>query len=324
MSIFVQPENPRPYHYPELLDYADAMYESFWIPDHFRYDRDINDFKVNLTPDQQEIIKRCMLAIGVVENKVKTFWARIDMRMPHTEISDVGHCFANSEVIHRRAYEKLLNLLGLDKEFETIMQIPCMEGRTKYLTKYLKGVTSRSDKEFTKSLILFTLLVENCSLFSQFVIVSSFNKYQNVLGNFSSVVNATAREEELHFMFGCHLINIIKKENPEWFDKEYEDKFRRNIRKAFRAEMEVLDWIFERGELPWLPKTAVEEYLKERFNKALVAIGYEQEYEVNEDLLAPAAYFKTLYKTSVSFDFFDSSNTDYSNGAKVSEDDWDF
>jgi len=105
-------------------------------------------------------------------------WARIDHRMPKTEISDVGHTFAGNEVIHRRTYEKLLNLLNLGDEFDKVLEVECMKGRSKYLTKYLSGITSRSDKEFTKSLILFTLLVENASLFTQFLIVASFNKYK--------------------------------------------------------------------------------------------------------------------------------------------------
>src|SRR5699024_8295790 len=100
-------------------------------------------------------------------------------RMPKTEISLVGYSFANSEVIHQIAYEKLLGLLNLEEEFEKINNVPAIKGRKDYLTKYLKGVTSRSDKEFTKSLILFTLLIENASLFSQFLIVSSFKKYKN-------------------------------------------------------------------------------------------------------------------------------------------------
>ena len=188
--IFEERKNIQPYEYPHLLKYVDAIHESFWTPNHFTYDRDINDFLINLTENERTIIKKAMLAIGVVENKVKTFWARIDLRMPKTEIADVGHTFAGNEVIHKMTYEKLLNLLGLSEEFANVKDIPCMQGRSEYLSKYLQGVYSKSNKEFTKSLILFTLLVENASLFSQFLIVSSFKKHKNVLTNFNSIISA--------------------------------------------------------------------------------------------------------------------------------------
>ena len=321
-NIFEEDLNPLDYDYPHLEQYMDAIHDSFWKPSHFRYDRDVNDFKMNLLPHEKTAIERSMLSISLVENKVKTFWARVDMRLPKTVVALVGHTFGGNESIHMVTYQKLLKLLGLEKVFSTIDEIPCMEGRVKYLTKYLDGLNSRSHKEFTKSLILFTLLVENCSLFSQFLIVSSFNKYTNRLTNFSTVVGATAKEENLHAQFGAELIKIIKQENPEWFDLELEQKTRRAIRKAFKAEVETLDWIFEEGELEFMPKNVVVNYLKHRFNLSLALIGYDEEYEVDEKLLEQTEYFERSTKCSVSFDFFNESNVDYDESNKITEEDW--
>ena len=322
-NIFSYRESIQPYEYPHLLKYADAIHESFWTPEHFTYDRDVADFKNKLSTSEQEAVKRSMLAIGVVENKVKTFWARIDMRMPKTEISDVGHTFAANEVIHRRTYEKLLNLLNLGGEFNKVLEVECMKGRSKYLTKYLSGISSRSDKEFTKSLILFTLLVENASLFTQFLIVASFNKYKNqILSNFNTVVVATGREENLHGQFGAELIKIIREQHPEWFDEEMEQKIRRNIRKAYKSEIGVIDWIFEKGELDFLPKEVVVEYLKQRFNHSLNQMGYTPEYKINEELIEKTEFFDMSVKCSIAFDFFNEKSSDYSQVNLITEDDW--
>jgi len=322
-NIFAPRENIQPYEYPHLIKYADAIWESFWTPEHFTYDRDIIDFKVKLKPHEKEAVRRSMLAIGVVENKIKSFWSRLDMRLPKTEISDVGSVFGGNETIHRRAYEKLLNLLGLGKDFETVKDIPCMEDRGKYLTKYLQGFTSRSDKEFTKSIILFVLLVENCSLFSQFLIISSFSKYRGqALSNFNSVVCATAREENLHGQFGAELIKIIRKENPKWFDDEMEQKIRRNVRKAMKSELGVLDWIFMNGELEFMDKETVSEYLKKRFNHSLNQLGYDDEYEIDEKLLEKTEYFDMSVKCSIAFDFFNEKSSEYAQTNIITEDDW--
>lgn len=319
MGIFDKRNTIQPYEYPNLIKYANAIHESFWTPEHFTYDRDINDFLTKLNDSEKEAVKRAMLAIGVIENKVKTFWARIDMRMPKTEIAITGHTFAGNEVIHQLTYEKLLNLLGLEKEFEEVVNIPCMQGRADYLSKYLQGVYSKSNKEFTKSLILFTLLIENASLFSQFLIVSSFKKYKNILTNFNSVISATAREESIHSKFGEDLVSIIRNENPEWFDKEMENKIRRNVNKALEAEIGVLDWIFEKGELEFLPKENIVEYLKSRFNKSLNQIGYENEFEVDEELLEPTNFLEVQIKATSSFDFFNEKSTDYSQNTAFNE-----
>lgn len=321
MNIFEERKFIQPYEYPHLLKYVSAIHESFWTPDHFTYDRDISDFLTKITDGERESLKRAMLAIGVVENKVKTFWARIDLRMPKTEIADVGHTFAGNEVIHKMTYEKLLNLLGLGEEFSKIKDVPCMQGRAEYLGKYLQGVYSKSNKEFTKSLILFTLLVENASLFSQFLIVSSFKKYKNLFANFNTVISATAREETLHANFGIEIIRIIKQENSEWFDSEMEEKVKRNVQKAFIAECEVIEWIFEKGELEFLPKENIIEYLKYRFNDSLIKMGYSPLYELNDKLLEVSQFLEVQIKSSASFDFFNEKSTDYSQNTAFNEED---
>ena len=324
MDIFEKRDVIQPYEYPQLLKYVNAIHESFWTPDHFTYDRDVNDFLNKISETERTILKRTMLAIGVVENKVKTFWARIDLRMPKTEIADVGHTFAGNEVIHKMTYEKLLNLLGLGQEFSKVSEVQCMQGRAEYLGKYLQGVYSKSNREFTKSLILFTLLVENASLFSQFLIVSSFKKYNNLFSNFNSVISATAREETIHAQFGIDLINIIRKENPDWFDEAMENKVKRNIDKAFVAECGVLDWIFEEGELDFLPKASIVEYLKYRFNDSLTKMGYDKMYEVDEELIKPTEFLEVQLLASSSFDFFNEKSTDYSQNTAFDEEDiWD-
>lgn len=320
-NIFEKAMAVKPYTYPHLIKFMHAIHESFWIPDHFTFDRDVSDFSTKLTDNERDIVRKSMLAISFIENKVKTFWGRLDMRMPKTEIALVGASFSNSEAVHQITYAKLLELLGLDDEFSKINDIPCMYGRGKYLTKYLDGVTSRSNKEFTKSLMLFTFLVENCSLFSQFLIVSSFKKYKNLMSNFNAIIGATAREENLHAMFGEELIKIIQQENPEWFDQDMEDKIRRNIRKAYKAECEILDWIFEGGELEFLPKEDIKEYLKYRFNRGLKAIGYNEEFKVDEDKLKTSEFLEVQITSSSSFDFFNEKSTEYSNGSSFDEED---
>jgi ribonucleoside-diphosphate reductase beta chain len=316
MNIFEPRHTIKPYEYPELVTFAEAIIDSHWQVKEFRSQlrTDQLDFNTKLSDVEREAVKRSMLAISHVEHAVKTFWARLDMRIDKPEVAFVGSTFAGNEVVHSFAYSELLKQLGLDDDFKTLMDIPAISDRTKYLKKYLEGVNSRSNKEFTKSLILFTLLVENVSLFSQFLIISAFSKYNNKLKTIHKIINATAREEIIHGKFGGTLVNIIKRENPEWFDDEMEDKIRRNARKAFQAEMKVLDWIFEHGELDFLPRSAVNEFLKLRFNESLVLIGYTPEYEVDDSQLQYSDYLTNMLISTTDFDFFDQRSIDYAKG----------
>ena len=321
-NIFEPRHTIKPYEYPELIQYAQAIIDSHWQVKEFssQLKQDMLEFNTSLSPVEREAAKRAMLAISHVEHAVKTFWARLDMRMDKPEIAFVGSSFAGNEVVHSFAYAELLKELGLDDDFSHLMEIPAIHDRTRYLKKYLEGINSRSNKEFTKSLILFTLLVENVSLFSQFLIISSFSKYKNKLKTIHKIINATAREEIIHGKFGSTLVNIIKKENPEWFDQEMEDKIRRNARKAFQAEMKVLEWVFEKGELDFLSRHHVDEFLKLRFNNSLELIGYAPEFETDDELLEKSDYLTNMLIATADFDFFDQRSVDYSKGKDFSED----
>lgn len=186
-----------------------------------------------------------------------------------------------------------------------------MVGRTAYLTKYLKGVNSRSNKEWLKSHILFTFLVENISLYAPFLCMSATKRYTQRMKTVGKVIQATAREEQLHTLFGLEIIKIVRSENPHWFDDEMEQKIRRNIRKAIKAEEAVIDWIFEEGEPEYISKKQVLEYLKFRANDSLQLLGYEPEYVINEELRSASKFMDVMLKSKVTGDFFDEELTDY-------------
>jgi ribonucleoside-diphosphate reductase beta chain len=315
-NIFEGRVNILPYEYPSLLKYKDAIRHSYWIDTEYNFTTDINDFKVNVSDVERDIIKKTMLAISQIEVNVKTFWADMYKRMPITEIGDVGMTFAESEVRHKDAYARLLRILGLEDEFRTVVQIPAIRDRISYLSKYLDGTRSRDDKMFTKSVLLFSLFIEHVSLFSQFLIMMSFNKEKNIFKGISNVVEATSKEEDIHGNFGVEIINIIKEENPEWFDESFNSLIYSACNKAFVAECKILDWIFENGELEFLPKETIKHFIMNRFNNSLNKIGMDSIFEVDTTLLERVHWFDLEITSSKEGDFFYKRLVDYTKKEK--------
>jgi len=321
-NIFTQRVNILPYEYPQLLEYKDAIRHSYWIDTEFNFTEDIQDFKVTISSKERDVIKKTMLAIAQIEVNVKTFWGDLYKRMPITEIGDVGFTFAESEVRHKDAYARLLRILGLEKEFQNVIEVPAIKGRIKYLKKYLDGSRSKDNKMYTKSVLLFSLFIEHVSLFSQFLIMMSFNKEKNLFKGISNVVEATSKEEEIHGNFGSELINIIKRENPEWFDKEFENLIYSACNKAYEAECGILDWIFEKGELEFLSKETIQNFIKNRFNNSLKKIGMTPYFEVDMILLASTKWFDVEVTATKEGDFFYKKQIDYNKKSKaITEDD---
>jgi len=315
-NIFEKRLNLKPYDYPELNEYVDAIRHSYWIHTEFNYTSDIQDFKAYLNDVEKSAIKNTMLAISQIEVAVKTFWGDIYKRMPKPEIGSVGSTFAESEVRHHDAYSHLLEILGLNNEFANLKKNPVIMRRVNYLELALKNVNSEDNKEFSESIILFSLFIEHVSLFSQFLIIMAFNKHKNVLKGISNVVEATSKEEQIHGDFGIDVIKIIKEENPEWFDESHSLLVQETCKEAFLSESKIIDWIFEKGELDFLPKAVIKEFIKNRFNKSLESIGIEKVFDTDEELLAKTDWFDDEIIGTKHGDFFVKRSINYSKRTK--------
>lgn len=239
-----------------------------------------------------------------------------------TRYNDKVLISGNSEVRHKDAYARLLRILGLEDEFKTVVEIPAIRDRIAYLSKYLDGTRSRDDKMYTKSVLLFSLFIEHVSLFSQFLIMMSFNKERNIFKGISNVVEATSKEEDIHGNFGAEIINIIKEENPEWFDDEFDNLIYSACHKAYNAECKILDWIFENGELEFLPKNTIKHFIMNRFNNSLNRIQMNSIFDVDANLLKNVHWFDLEITATKEGDFFYKRQIDYSKKSKsITEDD---
>lgn len=319
-NIFRKRTNLKPYEYPQLIEYLEAIRHSYWVHTEFNYSSDIQDMKVRMTPQEADIVKKAMLAISQIEVQVKTFWAKVGDRLKKPEVQAVGVTFGESEVRHADAYSNLIEIMGLNDEFEKIVDVPAIKKRISYLEQSLQNPVD--DKDYFHNIILFSMFVENVSLFSQFLIMMAFNKHKNLLKGISNAVEATSKEEDIHARFGFELVNIIKTENPDWFDKDAIAEVNRLCREAYKAESMIVDWIYGDSDLDFLPKETVKEFLKHRFNQSLQAIDLKPLYEVDEKAVRSTDWFIEEILSTKNVDFFVKRSTAYSKKTKAfTEDD---
>ncbi|AFG36841.1 ribonucleotide-diphosphate reductase subunit beta [Spirochaeta africana] len=315
-DIFKRRLNLKPYEYPELAAYVDSIRHSYWIHTEFNYTSDIQDFKVNVTAAEREVIRKTMLAIAQIEVSVKSFWGDIHKKLPKPEIGSVGYTFAESEVRHHDAYSHLLELLGLNHEFEQIGAIPSIIRRIRYLDKINLLAHGEQPEDYALSILLFSLFIEHVSLFSQFLIMMAFNKYRNLFKGISNVIEATSKEEQIHGLFGIDLINIIRSEHSEWFTPELSHRIAAMCHEAWEAESHIIDWFFESGELDFLPKALVQEFVKDRLNTALERIGEQPQFAVDSELLHEVDWFDDEVIATKHGDFFVKRSINYNKRAK--------
>jgi len=320
--IFDEQISRKPNLYPWAEDAKKAMHDGFWTDKVFTFVSDIQDFKTILSEKEREIIVRTLSAIGQIEVAVKSFWAKLGENLPHPALSDLGYVMANVEVIHNDAYERLLSVLGLEEIFEENLKLEWIQGRVKYLKKYTHRLYKDSKKQYLYALILFTLFVENVSLFSQFYVINWFARFRNVLSDTDTQVKYTRNEENIHALVGIKIINTIREEYPDLFDSELEEKIKLEAKEAFLAESKIIDWMTNGIQEDNLNSEILKEFVKSRINDSMHEIGFAKIFEIDQSQIEKTRWFKEELLGNTLTDFFKKRPTEYSkNSQSFSEED---
>lgn len=310
--IFEEQISRKPNHYPWTESFIEAMHNGFWTDKEFSFKSDVQQFKVDLSDRDREIIVRTLSAIGQIEVAVKTFWAKLGDNLPHPSLQDLGYVMANIEVIHNNAYERLLTVLDLEDIFDQNLKLDWIQGRVKYLKKYTHRFYKDSKKQYLYALILFTLFVENVSLFSQFYVINWFSSFKNVLKDTDQQVKYTRNEELIHGLIGTKIINTIKEEYPELIDEEFTKRISNEAVEAFDAESKIIDWMVNGIDEKGLSAPILKEFVKNRINESLFQIGFDKVFEINEELIAETMWFQEQLLGNNMTDFFHGRPVEYS------------
>lgn len=309
--LFEEQISRKPDLYPWTEEFMHSMWDGHWSDREFSFKSDKLDFKTKLTMQEREMLTRSLSAIGQIEVAVKTFWAKLGDNLPHPSIQDMGYVMANIEVIHNAAYERLLEELELTNIFEENLKLDFIQGRVSYLKKYTHRYYKDSKQQFIYSLILFTLFVENVSLFSQFYVILWFGR-KNLLKDTNQQVLYTLKEEDIHAKVGIRLINELRKEYPELFDKELEHRILHEAQEAFKSEEKIIEWMVNGKQGDYLNSPLLKEFVKNRINDSLESIGYKRPYETNDELLKNTLWFEEIALGNNMVDFFHQRPTEYS------------
>jgi len=317
MGLFDEQVHRLPDRYPWTQEFITTFWRTFWTPDEFNFSSDKSQFLTSLNDQERQLITRTLSAIGQIEITVKRFWADLGRNFKHPSISDLGLVMANSEVIHNQAYEKLLKVLDLQDEFEKNLDEPVVRSRVDYLRKYSSKIYDDDRKQYVYAIILFTLFVENVSLFSQFYTIMHFNTFRNVLKDTAQQVSYTRNEEDLHAKIGIKLINTLREEYPELFDEELAERIRQEAIVAFDAEAELIEWMLGDYKVDGLSKPILRNFVASRLNSSLESIGFAPIAITNDDMMKQTEWFDVELYGNNSTDFFHSKPVDYAKNGKT-------
>lgn len=311
MGLFDKRVQYKPFEYPEILKFSEAINKSFWVHSEVDFTADVQDFHAHLTEAEQNAVKNSLLSIAQIEVAVKSFWGNLYNHFPKPELNGLGATFAECEFRHSEAYSRLLEVLGYNNQFESLVEVPIVKERIQYLSAALQNAKSADKKEYTVSLILFSLLIENVSLFSQFAIILAFTRFKGLMKNVSNIIAWTSVDEQIHANAGIFLINKLKEEYPSIFTQETIEHVRSVVKQSITTEGKMLDWIFGAGEIDVISKHNLTNFMKYRADESLKQIGIEPIFNITAKDNAAMLWFEEEVFSNSLDDFFAKRPVEY-------------
>ena len=280
------------------------MNQTFWVHKEVEFTADIQDFKSNLSEKEKEVVKRSLLSIAQVEVAVKTFWGDLYKYLPKPEFNGLGATFSESEFRHSEAYSSLLEDLGYNNEFEGLMEVPLFKKKLELFEKHFG-----KDISFVQKLLFFVIVIENTSLFSQFANILSFTRFKGYMKNTANIIAWTSVDEQTHANAGVYILNKIFEEYPE---ERYSQEHLEEVIKDYVAyESELLDWIYEKGQLSFYTKEDMLNFMKYRVDTAITHLNYNKIYNITGEQYSTMKWFDEDVFANELDDFFAKRPTAY-------------
>lgn len=311
MSLLDERKYYKPFEYPIAYEFWLQQQSSFWIHTEINMDKDIYDWRFNLTVSEKEIIGNILKSFVQSEMLIADYWRGLANIFPKPEVAMMSAAFSSFETIHQASYAYLNDSLGLDN-FQEFMADEIVMKRLNQLSspplKYSDNYDVEWRKGIAQSLAVFSAFGEGVLLFSAFTILLSFAQ-RGLMRGVGEIIEMSIRDESLHAKAGCWLFNEFMKENKDIHGIKkpvYEA-----CRLAIDIEDKFIDHMFQNGTLPNCTAEDLKEFIRQRANNQLRSINLKPIFKIDRATVKRLNWFNLASGGDQHGDFFASRVTQY-------------
>lgn len=315
MPVRIQtPKESYTVDYPAAIKFAETQESIFWTSTEISVDKDIQDLKVNMTPAEYHgVITTLKLFVKYELMVGNEYWLHFVLKkFPRPEIERMASTFGFFELgVHAPFYNKINEalMLNTDEFYMSYVDDPVLASRIDFIGDL---IDSGDD---LLSLGAFSM-VEGAVLYSSFAFLKHFqSEGKNKLLNVVRGINFSVRDENLHSEAGAWLFKTLLKERREAGEitsEEYvalTDKLVACAKKVYEHECQIIDMVFEKGEMEGITKDQMKVFVKSRINLCLQNLGIAPIFEVFNNTIAEW-FYKNINAVSL-HDFFTGIGSSY-------------
>src|SRR5574338_121511 len=309
MGLLTPRSTYAPFEYEQAYKYWELQQSSHWIHSEISMSSDINDWKLNLTESEKNIIGHILKGFTQSEVFIQEYWGQmIGKWFKKPEIQMMAATFSAFESIHAVSYAYLNQSLGLE-DFDAFLHEPTAKAKIDRLIN-TKGKTK---EEIAKSIAIFSAFNEGVNLFSSFAVLLNFSRFNKMKG-LGQIIAFSIKDESLHSDAGCWLFRTFISEYPEVFTEKLITEIYESAKLTVELEDDFIDKAFSFGSIEGITKEDLKSFIRFRTNTKLNDINLNKLYEVDSKALENMAWFDVMSAGISHADFFAQRVTDYSKG----------
>lgn len=311
MALLTPRSTYAPFEYDQAYKYWELQQQSHWLHTEISLSSDINDWKMNLTDAERNLIGHILKGFTQSEVFIQEYWGQmVGKWFKKPEIQMMAATFSAFESIHAVSYAYLNQSLGLE-DFAAFMHEPTAKAKI----DRLMATKGKSKEEIAKSLAIFSAFNEGVNLFSSFALLLNFSRF-NKLKGLGQIISFSIKDESLHSEAGCWLFRTFVSEYPEVLTDALKGEIYDAARLTVELEDDFIAKAFEVGEIEGLQEKDLKNFIRFRTNTKLNDLGLKKRWKsIDKTALERMAWFDIMSAGVNHADFFAQRVTDYSKGS---------
>lgn len=308
MSLLEVRTNYKPMQYPWAFDAYKFQNQMHWLPEEVPLHDDLVDWQTKLTMEEKNLLTQIFRFF--TQGDVDIAQGYLDKFIPvfkPPEVRMMLTAFAAMESTHVHAYSLLLDTIGMpETEYLAFSQYKEMAEKHDYFAGF--GVENKA--AIAKTLATYSAFGEGLQLFSSFVILLNFSRFNRMKG-MCQIVTWSVRDESLHVESMIKLFRQYAAENPEIITDDFKKEIYDIAREMVRLEDAFIDLAFAAGGVQGLTPEEVKKYIRYVADRRLISLGLRGNWKIKDN---PLPWLDWVLNGVEHTNFFENRATEYAKG----------
>ena len=262
----------------------DTMEANTWFPKEVQMTGDSKDYKF-LTPPEKRMYDLVLSQLIFMDSlQANNLMDNINPYITAPEINAILSRQAYEEANHSKSYAVMVE--SISDRTDEIYDMWKTDLRLREKNDFIAGVYKNLSGDITDEKILLALfanqVLEGIYFYSGFAAMYALGKSGKMLGS-SQMIRFIQRDEITHLLLFQNMINSTRKERPDLFTPELEEKVRDLFRKAVELEASWGAYITQ-GQILGFTDAIITQYIQYLADQRLEAVGYAPMYNVKHPI----------------------------------------